>query len=144
MLLLAISVLLLLLLLLLPFAIWLAGAAAGVPDDDPSGCYLLIVVVCEGHMGISSWLMLLSLETWLLLLLLLLLRLRATAGVPDGDPSGCYLLNVVVNEGHRGMGVGKRVMRAAMARAVNHWGSQRLYTHVEADNEVCVWGGGGW
>jgi ribosomal protein S18 acetylase RimI-like enzyme len=58
------------------------------------------------------------------------------AGVPDGDSAGCYLLNVVVAEEHRGLGVGKRVMLAAMSRAVNHWGAQRLYTHVEADNEV--------
>lgn len=58
------------------------------------------------------------------------------AGVPDGDTSGCYLLNVVVSEEHRGQGVGKQVMRAAMSRAVQHWGAQRLYTHVEADNEV--------
>lgn len=68
------------------------------------------------------------------------------SGVPEGDAAGCYLLNVVVAEEQRGLGVGKRVMRAAMSRAVSHWGAQRLYTHVEADNEVrtggmvCVWG----
>lgn len=45
-------------------------------------------------------------------------------------------MNVVVAEEHRGLGVGKQVMRAAMSRAVHHWGAQRLYTHVEADNEV--------
>lgn len=57
--------------------------------------------------------------------------------MPDGDAAGCYLLNVVVAEDARGRGVGKRLMRAAMARAVGSWGAARLYTHVEAGNEVC-------
>lgn len=57
-------------------------------------------------------------------------------GVPDSDAGGCYLLNVVVADDLRGQGVGKALMRAAMARAVHAWGAQRLYTHVEADNEV--------
>ncbi|PNH00670.1 hypothetical protein TSOC_009071, partial [Tetrabaena socialis] len=52
------------------------------------------------------------------------------------DPHGCYLLNVVVREDVRGQGVGRALMRAAMARAVHSWGAQQLYTHVEADNEV--------
>jgi ribosomal protein S18 acetylase RimI-like enzyme len=69
----------------------------------------------------------------------LLICLFLSPGVPDGDPAGCYLLNVVVAENIRGQGVGKRVMRAAMHRAVKHWGAERLYTHVEADNEVSVW-----
>lgn len=60
------------------------------------------------------------------------------AGVPEGDAAGCYLLNVVVAEEHRGLGVGKQVMQAAINRAVRHWGAERLYTHVEADNEVGV------
>jgi len=58
------------------------------------------------------------------------------AGVPEGEAAGCYLLNVVVAEEYRGLGVGKQVMQAAINRAVRHWGAQRLYTHVEADNEV--------
>lgn len=58
------------------------------------------------------------------------------AGVPDGDEDGCYLLNVVVSGDHRNQGIGRHLMRAAMARAVHHWGAQRLYTHVEADNDV--------
>jgi hypothetical protein len=33
-------------------------------------------------------------------------------------------------------GVGKQLMRAAMASAIRQWQAQRLYTHVEADNEV--------
>lgn len=57
-------------------------------------------------------------------------------GVPDGDAAAAYLLNVVVAEAARGQGIGKRLMRAAMARAVGCWGAARLYTHVEADNEV--------
>jgi ribosomal protein S18 acetylase RimI-like enzyme len=56
--------------------------------------------------------------------------------VPEGDAAGAYLLNVVVAEEQRGRGVGRAVMRAAMARGMHHWGAQRLYTHVEADNEV--------
>ncbi|KAF6264824.1 hypothetical protein COO60DRAFT_1482715 [Scenedesmus sp. NREL 46B-D3] len=57
-------------------------------------------------------------------------------GVPEGDAAGCYLLNVVVSEGCRGQGIGKALMGAAMAQAVHAWGARRLYTHVEADNEV--------
>ncbi len=55
---------------------------------------------------------------------------------PQDDTGGCYLLNVVVREDVRGQGLGRAIMRAAMARAVHTWGAQRLYTHVEADNEV--------
>eukprot|EP00198_Chlamydomonas_reinhardtii_P009711 XP_001699048.1 predicted protein [Chlamydomonas reinhardtii] len=58
------------------------------------------------------------------------------AGVPAGDTAGCYLLNVVVREDVRGQGLGRAIMRAAMGRAVHTWGAARLYTHVEADNEV--------
>jgi ribosomal protein S18 acetylase RimI-like enzyme len=57
-------------------------------------------------------------------------------GVPEGDAQGCYLLNVVVEEDSRGQGLGKSLMRAAIRRAVQQWGAERLYTHVEADNEV--------
>uniref|UniRef100_A0A383V7Z5 N-acetyltransferase domain-containing protein n=1 Tax=Tetradesmus obliquus TaxID=3088 RepID=A0A383V7Z5_TETOB len=57
-------------------------------------------------------------------------------GVPEDDAAGCYLLNVVVSEDWRGQGIGKALMAAAMAQAVHVWGAQRLYTHVEADNEV--------
>lgn len=60
----------------------------------------------------------------------------ATSGVPPGEPSGAYILNVVVSEHVRGRGVGRRLMRAAMARAVRVWGATRLFTHVEAGNEV--------
>ncbi|KAF8065765.1 mshD [Scenedesmus sp. PABB004] len=60
------------------------------------------------------------------------------AGVPEGEPAGCYLLNVVVDEAARGRGIGRALMRAAMARAVRRWGAARMYTHVEADNEVAV------
>ncbi|GFR51523.1 hypothetical protein Agub_g13939 [Astrephomene gubernaculifera] len=57
-------------------------------------------------------------------------------GVPQDDPAGCYLLNLVVREEARGRGLGGALMRAAMSRAVGRWGAARLYTHVEADNEV--------
>ncbi|GLC54226.1 hypothetical protein PLESTB_000837200 [Pleodorina starrii] len=57
-------------------------------------------------------------------------------GVPQDDPSGCYLLNVVVREDVRGQGLGRGIMRAAMGRAVQLWGAGRLYTHVDATNEV--------
>jgi ribosomal protein S18 acetylase RimI-like enzyme len=61
-----------------------------------------------------------------------------TVGVPDGDAAGCYLLNVVVLDAVRRRGLGRELMRAAMARAVGMWRAERMYTHVEADNEVCV------
>ncbi|GIL78907.1 hypothetical protein Vretimale_103 [Volvox reticuliferus] len=57
-------------------------------------------------------------------------------GVPQDDPTGCYLLNVVVREDVRGQGLGRGIMQVAMMRAVQVWGARRLYTHVEADNEV--------
>lgn len=57
-------------------------------------------------------------------------------GVPLDDPAGCYILNVVVHEDRRGQGIGKALMREAMARATGPWDAQHLYTHVEADNEV--------
>jgi ribosomal protein S18 acetylase RimI-like enzyme len=58
------------------------------------------------------------------------------SGVPAGEPSGAYILNVVVEESARGRGVGRSLMEAAMARAVRVWGAARLFTHVEADNDV--------
>lgn len=57
-------------------------------------------------------------------------------GVPDNDPDGCYILNVVVAERCRAQGVGSRLMRAAMKHAVSMWQARTLYTHVAADNEV--------
>ncbi|GIL45169.1 hypothetical protein Vafri_2495 [Volvox africanus] len=57
-------------------------------------------------------------------------------GVPQDDPTGCYLLNVVVREDVRSQGLGRGIMQVAMMRAVQVWGARRLYTHVEADNEV--------
>lgn len=62
----------------------------------------------------------------------------AASGVPPGEPGGAYILNVVVDEGARGRGVGRRLMRAAMARAVRVWGASRLFTHVEAGNDVAM------
>jgi len=38
----------------------------------------------------------------------------------------------VVSEGRRGQGVGRALMKAAMARAVQQWGATGLYTHVQA------------
>ncbi|KIY93830.1 hypothetical protein MNEG_14131 [Monoraphidium neglectum] len=58
------------------------------------------------------------------------------SGVPAGEPRGAYILNVVVAEHQRGRGVGRQLMRAAMARAVRVWGATRLFTHVEAGNDV--------
>jgi len=60
----------------------------------------------------------------------------AAIGVPEGDAAGCYLLNVVVEEESRGQGLGKALMKVAVQRAVEQWGAERLYTHVEATNEV--------
>jgi ribosomal protein S18 acetylase RimI-like enzyme len=60
----------------------------------------------------------------------------AASGVPPGEPGGAYILNVVVDEAARGRGVGRQLMRAAMARAVGAWGAARLFTHVEAGNDV--------
>ncbi|KAG1672572.1 hypothetical protein FOA52_010673 [Chlamydomonas sp. UWO 241] len=60
-------------------------------------------------------------------------------GVPDADDAGCYLLNVVVDDAFRGRGIGRALMRAAMRRAVDVWGAERLYTHVAADNAVAFW-----
>lgn len=70
------------------------------------------------------------------------LRLPASAasvhpeGVPPGDASGAYLLNVVVAADQRRRGIGRWLMLEGMARAVQVWKAQRLYTHVEADNEA--------
>lgn len=61
---------------------------------------------------------------------------RRTIGVPEGDTDACYILNVVVAEQHRGQHVGTALMQEAMRRAVTVWHAQRLYTSVEADNEV--------
>jgi len=60
----------------------------------------------------------------------------AASGVPAGEAGGAYILNVVVEEGARGRGVGRQLMVAAMARAVRVWGAARLFTHVEAGNDV--------
>jgi len=57
-------------------------------------------------------------------------------GVPPAEEGGVYILNVVVHEDRRGQGVGKALMRAAMARSFSAWQADALYTHVEADNEV--------
>lgn len=45
---------------------------------------------------------------------------------------------MVVLEALRGQGLGRSLMRAAMYRAVHAHGSARLYTSVEADNDVAV------
>lgn len=58
------------------------------------------------------------------------------SGVPQGETRGAYLVNVVVDARARGRGVGRALMRAAMARAVEVWGATRLFTEVEAGNDV--------
>ncbi len=41
-------------------------------------------------------------------------------------------------------GIGRQLMRAAMSSAIRQWGAERLYTHVEADNEVSRAAAGGY
>ena len=43
------------------------------------------------------------------------------SGVPHDDDRGAYILNVVVHEDERGRGIGKKLMKAAMGRAVTKY-----------------------
>ncbi len=45
-------------------------------------------------------------------------RCPLQVGVPLNDSGGSYILNVVVEEASRGRGTGKKLMKAAMSRAV--------------------------
>lgn len=59
-------------------------------------------------------------------------------GVTNDDTKGGYLLNVVVAEEHRRQGVGAQLVWAAGQHAVRALGAERLYTHVDAQNEVAL------
>ena len=52
------------------------------------------------------------------------------------DPDGAFVLNVVVKETMRGNGVGQALMTAASELATNSWQAQRLFTHVDCNNEA--------
>lgn len=58
-------------------------------------------------------------------------------GVTNDDAQGGYLLNVVVAEAHRRQGLGARLVGAAGEHA-SALGAQRLYTHVDAQNDVAL------
>ena len=46
------------------------------------------------------------------------------------------MLNVVVEESMRGNGIGQALMTAASELAANSWQAQRMYTHVDCNNEA--------
>ena len=46
------------------------------------------------------------------------------------------MLNVVVEESLRGNGVGTALMAAATDMAVQQWHAERMYTHVDCQNEA--------
>ena len=46
-------------------------------------------------------------------------------------------MNLVVDVAVRGTGVGQALMAAAMHLATTDWDAQKIYTHVDSQNEVC-------
>ena len=48
-----------------------------------------------------------------------------------------YVMNLVVDVAIRGMGVGQALMAAAVQQATKIWGAEKIYTHVDSQNEVC-------
>lgn len=46
------------------------------------------------------------------------------------------MLNLVVHSLSRGAGVGQALMAAASELAVRHWDAERLYVHVDSQNEA--------
>ncbi|CAD7700244.1 unnamed protein product [Ostreobium quekettii] len=58
-------------------------------------------------------------------------------GVPTEDGSGCFVVNVVVDENRRGQGIGGELMRAAVSMATD-WGATNAYTHVDATNTAAL------
>lgn len=59
-------------------------------------------------------------------------------GVTNDDTEGGYLLNVVVAEAHRRQGLGAQLVWAAGEHAARVLGAVRLYTHVDAQNDVAL------
>lgn len=56
-------------------------------------------------------------------------------GVPNDDLAA-YMLNVVVAEDSRERGLGTQLIGAACKVVVDRWGGQRMFTHVDAQNDV--------
>lgn len=59
-------------------------------------------------------------------------------GVTNDDDAGGYLLNVVVQEDHRRQGLGAQLVWAAGEHAARALGAARMYTHVDAQNDVAL------
>lgn len=48
------------------------------------------------------------------------------------------MLNLVVESPSRGAGVGQALMAAASKLAAGHWAAERMYVHVDSQNQVCA------
>ncbi len=48
----------------------------------------------------------------------------------QNDPGGAFLVNVAVDEPYRGMGVGRKLIKAAVDTAACRLMAKRLYTHM--------------
>ena len=56
----------------------------------------------------------------------------------DGDRYGAYLLNVVVKDEWQRQGCGTAMIVRAEEDAAQLWSASRIYTKVDAENEVGV------
>lgn len=56
--------------------------------------------------------------------------------VVQGDSGGAFLVNVAVDQQHRGQGVGRKLIATAVDTAARRLLAKRLYTHVDCDNEA--------
>lgn len=67
-------------------------------------------------------------------------RLASVIGLGDASPKDLqpYLSNLCVDEEYRGRGIGKALVRVVESIAKSTWGFNRMYLHVDEDNEAAL------
>ncbi len=67
-------------------------------------------------------------------------RLASVIGLGDASPKDLqpYLSNLCVDEKYRGKKIGKAMVRVVENIAKSTWGFNRMYLHVDEDNEAAL------